>query len=180
MLVAVVVLALATGSFWLYQHFTAQQPDPSTAQLPRGPTSSRAKSPIPIYYSAPKAGPTHPPSVAGAPAKNPGGLQCLDIVIGRGAMAQPGSAVLVEYTDWLASNGKKLDSTYDRGDRPVSITPLGRAHVIRGWNEGLVGMRVGGTRRLIIPGALAYGAQGSQSVPPNATLIFDVTLLRVL
>jgi len=85
-----------------------------------------------------------------------------------------GSKVLVNYTGWL-TNGKKFDSSYDRGE-PFPFQIGGR--VIRGWNEGLQGMRVGGKRQLRIPSDLAYGPRGQPPmIPPNATLIFDVELL---
>ncbi|OLB46590.1 MAG: peptidylprolyl isomerase [Ktedonobacter sp. 13_2_20CM_53_11] len=106
-------------------------------------------------------------------------MQCLDLKVGSGKVAQQGSTVSVEYTGWLQSNGKKFDSSYDHGGQPFSVTPLGQASVIPGWNEGLVGMKVGGVRRIIIPAALGYGAQGNQAIPPNATLIFDVTVLSI-
>jgi FKBP-type peptidyl-prolyl cis-trans isomerase len=108
------------------------------------------------------------------------GLQYIDIKQGTGAEAKEGSTVTVEYTGWLQSDGKKFDSSYDRGAQPFDVTPLGQAQVIPGWNKGLVGMKVGGTRRLIIGPDLAYGAAGSPPViPANATLIFDVTVIAV-
>ena len=170
-LVAVVVIALAGLSFWQYQRFT-------TAHI--GPNCSTATSSVPIYDSTPTAGPASPPTVAGSPANNSDGLQCLDIKVGTGTVAQSGSTVSVEYTGWLASNGQKFDSSYDNGGQPFSVTPLGQAQVIQGWNVGLVGMKAGGTRRIIIPASLGYGAQGSPpKIPANATLIFDVTVLSV-
>ena len=99
--------------------------------------------------------------------------------MGTGSAAKKGSKVSVEYTGWIASTCKKFDSSYDHGGQPFSVTPLGQASVIPGWNEGLVGMKVGGVRRIIIPAALGYGAQGNQAIPPNATLIFDVTVLSI-
>ena len=183
-LVAVVVIALAGLSFWQYQRFVAQQA--STAGTTKkttahvGPNCSTATSSVPIYDSTPTAGPANPPTVAGSPANNSDGLQCLDIKVGTGTVAQSGSTVSVEYTGWLASNGQKFDSSYDNGGQPFSVTPLGQAQVIQGWNVGLVGMKAGGTRRIIIPASLGYGAQGSPpKIPANATLIFDVTVLSV-
>jgi FKBP-type peptidyl-prolyl cis-trans isomerase len=105
------------------------------------------------------------------------GLQYQDIVVGTGAEAQPGSTVSVHYTGWL-TDGTKFDSSVDR-NKPYEF-PLGQGHVIRGWDEGVSGMKVGGQRRLTIPPDLAYGENGSAPViPPNATLIFDVELLEV-
>jgi FKBP-type peptidyl-prolyl cis-trans isomerase len=103
------------------------------------------------------------------------GLQYIDLVIGTGATAEAGQTVTVHYTGWL-ENGKKFDSSVDRG-QPFSF-PLGAGRVIKGWDEGVKGMKVGGKRKLTIPSKLGYGAQGAGGViPPHATLIFDVELL---
>jgi FKBP-type peptidyl-prolyl cis-trans isomerase FkpA len=110
-------------------------------------------------------------------------LQIEDTVTGEGTEAVAGTRVTVHYTGWLydpsaANNrGRKFDSSKDRGD-PFSF-PLGAGHVIRGWDEGVQGMRVGGTRVLTIPPEMGYGARGAGGViPPNATLVFEVELLR--
>ena len=111
----------------------------------------------------------------------PSGLQYEDTVIGEGPVAQAGQRVSVHYTGWLFQDGEqgnKFDSSKDRG-QPFSF-PLGAGHVIRGWDEGVQGMAVGGTRRLVIPAELGYGSRGAGGViPPNATLLFEVTLLAV-
>lgn len=105
------------------------------------------------------------------------GLQYIDLKVGTGATAQAGHTVSVHYTGWL-ENGKKFDSSVDRG-QPFSF-PLGAGRVIKGWDEGVKGMKVGGKRKLIIPSNLGYGARGAGGViPPNATLIFEVELLGV-
>jgi len=105
------------------------------------------------------------------------GLQYRDELVGGGAEANQGSHVSVHYTGTL-ENGSKFDSSRDRG-QPFEFL-LGSGMVIRGWDEGLQGMRVGGRRRLVIPGALGYGARGFPPViPPNATLVFDVELLGI-
>ena len=109
------------------------------------------------------------------------GLQYEDTTEGTGATAAAGNFVSVHYTGWLYNDGgagAKFDSSKDRG-QPFQFS-LGGGQVIRGWDEGVAGMKVGGTRRLIIPAALGYGARGAGGViPPNATLLFEVDLLGV-
>jgi FKBP-type peptidyl-prolyl cis-trans isomerase FkpA len=109
------------------------------------------------------------------------GLQYLDVVEGNGDVAAAGSYVQVHYTGWLYENGEagaKFDSSRDRND-PFEF-PLGAGMVIRGWDEGVQGMKVGGQRTLIIPSDLGYGPRGAGGViPPNATLKFDVELLAI-
>ena len=106
------------------------------------------------------------------------GLRYEDQETGAGAEAPgPGQTVFVHYTGYL-EDGTKFDSSLDRGE-PLSF-PLGVGYVIAGWDQGLVGMRVGGRRRLVIPPELGYGARGAGGViPPNATLIFEVELLEI-
>jgi FKBP-type peptidyl-prolyl cis-trans isomerase FkpA len=105
------------------------------------------------------------------------GLKYEDLVEGNGETAQAGQMVTVHYTGWL-ENGQKFDSSKDRND-PFRFK-LGAGQVIRGWDEGVAGMKIGGTRKLTIPANLGYGARGAGGViPPNATLIFDVELLAV-
>jgi FKBP-type peptidyl-prolyl cis-trans isomerase len=181
---AVVVIAAAGLAYWQYQRYTSQQSAAAASTTKHtaatiGPKCSTASAVPSIYASTPKAGPTSPPPATGVAATNADGLQCLDLKVGSGKVAQQGSTVSVEYTGWLQSNGKKFDSSYDHGGQAFSVTPLGQASVIPGWNEGLVGMKAGGTRRIILPASLAYGPQGNQAIPPNATLIFDVTALSV-
>jgi FKBP-type peptidyl-prolyl cis-trans isomerase len=131
-----------------------------------GPASARAATP------------------AGGPAKTTGkgtttasGLKYWDLKKGTGAVAKTGTVVKVHYTGWL-TDGKKFDSSVDRNE-PFEFR-LGAGMVIRGWDEGVAGMKIGGKRTLIIPSELGYGARGAGGViPPNATLIFDVELLGV-
>jgi peptidylprolyl isomerase len=109
--------------------------------------------------------------------KTPSGLEYEDQEVGTGASPKPGQTAVVHYTGWL-TNGKKFDSSRDRGE-PFSFS-IGRGQVIQGWDEGVLTMRVGGKRKLTIPASLGYGARGAGGViPPNATLVFDVELLEV-
>jgi FKBP-type peptidyl-prolyl cis-trans isomerase len=116
-----------------------------------------------------------PTKVTGAPTKTADGLEYWDIKVGSGATAQRGQMVKVHYTGWL-TNGKKFDSSVDHG-QPFTFH-LGGGEVIKGWDEGVEGMKVGGKRQLRIPPELAYGQRGYPPIiPPSSTLIFDVELL---
>ena len=133
--------------------------------------------------SSHKATPTRVPNtnaptkVTGEGVKTESGLQYWDIKVGTGDKAKSGDKVKVHYTGWFTS-GKKFDSSVD-ARQPYSFT-LGQGNVIKGWDEGVTGMKVGGKRQLRIPPELAYGEQGYKNiVPPNSTLIFDVQLLAV-
>jgi len=133
-----------------------------------------------LIASAQTARKTHPASgptkVTGPGVKLDDGLQYWVIREGLGAVAKEGSRVRVHYTGWL-TNGKKFDSSV--GGQPFDFT-IGNGEVIKGWEEGVAGMKVGGKRQLRIPPALAYGDKGYPPViPPNATLIFDIQLLAV-
>jgi FKBP-type peptidyl-prolyl cis-trans isomerase len=106
------------------------------------------------------------------------GLKYEDLVEGNGAVAAAGQRVKVHYSGWL-TDGSKFDSSLDRDD--PFVFPLGGGRVIRGWDEGVQGMKVGGTRKLTIPPQLGYGAAGAGGViPPNATLVFEIQLLEIL
>lgn len=118
-----------------------------------------------------------PTKVTGDGVKTDSGLQYWDIKVGTGDVAKEGSRVRVHYTGWLTT-GKKFDSSVDAG-KPFDFR-IGNGDVIKGWEEGVTGMKVGGKRQLRIPPNLAYGAQGYPGViPANATLIFDIQLLGV-
>ncbi len=105
------------------------------------------------------------------------GMEYDDLVEGSGASPQQGQTAVVHYTGWL-TNGTKFDSSLDRGT-PFSF-PVGQGRVIKGWDEGVATMKVGGKRRLTLPASLGYGAQGAGGViPPNATLVFEVELLEI-
>lgn len=120
-------------------------------------------------------------AAAPAPVVLPGGTKAIDTKVGTGAEAVPGAYVSVHYTGWLYGDGmkgKKFDSSLDRG-QPFDF-PLGQARVIQGWDEGVAGMKVGGKRTLIIPPEAGYGQRGAGAdIPPGATLIFEVELLKV-
>ena len=106
------------------------------------------------------------------------GLKYEELTVGGGAVAEAGQTVSVHYTGWL-TDGIKFDSSVDR-NQPFQFL-LGKGQVIRGWDEGVQGMKVGDKRKLTIPPQLGYGAAGAGGViPPNATLVFDVELLEIL
>jgi len=121
---------------------------------------------------------TAPTKVTGDGVKTESGLQYWDIRVGTGAVAKSGDKVKVHYTGWLTT-GKKFDSSVD-ANSPFDFT-IDAGDVIKGWDEGVTGMKVGGKRQLRIPPDLGYGASGTPGgpIPPNATLIFDIRLLAV-
>jgi len=202
-IIALVLIALGSVGFWQYQVYTDHQHALAVSATATTTAKANAKSTVQANASVtagvqasatsvaqsvstayagsptPSAGPTTPPVVTQVATKTADGLQIIDIKVGSGAVATAGSTVEAEYTGWLQGSGKKFDSSFDHGGQPITVTPLGKAQIIQGWNEGLIGMKVGGTRRLIIPPALAYGPQAQGPIPANATLIFDVTLVSV-
>ena len=128
--------------------------------------------------------PAAAPATTTTPTDSTQGMKMTDVKEGTGAEAVNGKTVVVHYTGWLYDEaapdhkGKKFDSSRDRGD-PFDF-PLGAGHVIKGWDQGVAGMKVGGQRTLVIPPEMGYGARGAGGViPPNATLLFDVELLGV-
>ena len=146
----------------------------TTASTTTATTTSAAKESTAM---SPQASNPTPPAGSADTVTTPSGLKYVEVTRGDGPTAESGQTVSVHYTGWL-TDGSKFDSSLDRG-QPFSF-PLGGGRVIRGWDEGVKGMRVGGTRRLIIPSALGYGERGFPPViPPNATLVFEVKLLSV-
>ncbi len=139
-------------------------------------TAPPAKKPAKIMNVRPNT--KAPTKVTGDGVKTESGLQYWDITVGSGQVAKEGDRVRVHYTGWLTT-GKKFDSSVDAG-RPFTFA-LGNGEVIRGWDEGVAGMKVGGKRQLRIPPDLGYGENGTPdgTIPANATLIFDVQLLSV-
>jgi FKBP-type peptidyl-prolyl cis-trans isomerase len=127
--------------------------------------------------SAAHADTSAPAKTKGKPVTTPSGLKYWDLKKGSGAVAKAGDSVQVHYTGWL-TEGKKFDSSVDRGS--PFVFKLGAGMVIKGWDEGVAGMKVGGKRQLHIPAELGYGARGAgDAIPPNAELIFDVELLGI-
>jgi FKBP-type peptidyl-prolyl cis-trans isomerase len=116
------------------------------------------------------------PKATGAAPKN---LKVEDLIEGKGPAAKAGDKISVRYVGTLYDNNKEFDSSWKRGKAPFQLT-LGQGQVIQGWDQGLVGMKVGGRRRLTIPPDLAYGAQGQPpTIPANSTLVFDVDLTKI-
>jgi hypothetical protein len=175
-MIALVVFAiLPSAACSSYNESSGSTPDSAAAKPPITATpASQCPPATPVSASVPGA----PPLPADAKSTTtPSGLQYVDVVQGTGAIAQAGQMATVHYTGWLP-NGTKFDSSRDRG-QPFSF-PLGGGQVIKGWDEGVANMHVGGQRRLIVPPELGYGARGAGgAVPPCATLIFDVELLGV-
>jgi peptidylprolyl isomerase len=151
---------------------------PTTLLGTRPPNATPRPSPAAARASASPAAASSLPTVPpGTPDLTtlPDGLKYQDITVGSGAQPTSGQKVTVNYTGWL-ENGTKFDSSLDR-NMPFTFT-LGQGQVIKGWDEGVAPMKMGGKRRLVIPAALAYGASGRPpTIPPNATLIFDIDLL---
>ena len=154
MIVLIAVMALVVAPV------VAQQASAKSTQAGKtAPATKAAKAPEP------------------APVVTPSGLKYWDLKVGTGTEAVKGKTVSVHYTGWL-TDGKKFDSSLDAG-RPLEFR-IGAGNVIKGWEEGVAGMKVGGKRKLEIPPALAYGQQGYPGViPPNSTLVFQIELLGV-
>jgi FKBP-type peptidyl-prolyl cis-trans isomerase len=181
-IVAVVVIVIVGLGFWQYQQYTASQAQIANQHATATASANDKNATATVHALAMRPAPDKLPTVSGQPVTLSDGLQYIDSKTGLGSPATSTSTVTVIYTGWLQSTGQKFDSTYDNGGEPFSVT-LGQQQVIPGWEKGLVGIRSGGTRRLIIPAALAYGSQGASQgkvpIPPNATLIFDVTAVAI-
>ena len=149
----------------------------SSSSTTSGSSATTTESSTGMGAGATTTTPAPATAAAGKEVTMPNGLKIEDQVVGTGAEAGDGMKVSVHYTGWL-TNGTKFDSSRDRNE-PFEFT-LGKGQVIRGWDEGVKGMKVGGKRKLTIPPDLGYGAAGAGGViPPNATLVFDVELLGV-
>lgn len=149
--------------------------EPSAAEAKAAPAPSGSAAFRPLHDALAQLG-----QDAGAPPPAPpeGKLEIKDVVVGKGAEAKTGDTVKVHYTGTLA-DGKEFDSSRKPGGKPFEVE-LGAGRVIKGWDQGIPGMKVGGKRKLVIPPSLAYGPRGFPgAIPPNATLTFDVELLEV-
>jgi hypothetical protein len=158
-------------------------PDPYATS---GPVANESPGPVPSPSASPGADDFN--AGAGLPVITyPDGLKVIDLKVGTGAVAVSGKSVTMQYTGWLTSGPPPFDSSRNAGRSPFTFTlNASPEQVIPGWDEGILGMKVGGKRKLIIPPDLAYGPNGSTDpntgavvIPPNATLIFEVELLKV-
>jgi peptidylprolyl isomerase len=168
----VILIAVVLVGIWLFVSKGTKQT--ATIYDSAAPTVNNSTTPT----ATPIVTPTPVISPVGKLTKMKDGLQIQDEVIGTGPVANSGDTIAVQYTGTL-SNGKKFDSSYDHG-QPFAFQ-LGVGQVIKGWDEGVIGMKVGGKRKLIIPPTLAYGSQdvGNGLIPPNSTLIFEVELVGI-
>ena len=172
--IAVATLVGACGSSGTSTGNSAIQPAPSAAQTDTTaatatPTTTPASPPVPAAIAK-------KPTIAKPAGPAPKTLIVRDLIRGTGTAAKAGQSITANYVGVLYSNGQQFDASWDNG-APITFT-LGTGNVIPGWDRGLVGMKVGGRRELIIPSALAYGAAGRPpKIPANAALIFDVDLL---
>lgn len=158
---------------------TAEQ-QAKTLTAAAGTTTSQA--PPTVTKVAPSAGErdiNSKPKIPKQSGAAPKTLKVEDLIAGKGPAAKTGDKISVRYVGVLYDTGKEFDSSWKRGKAPFQLT-LGQGQVIQGWDKGLVGMKVGGRRRLTIPPDLAYGAQGQPpTIPANATLVFDVDLTKI-
>jgi peptidylprolyl isomerase len=160
-LITIFSILLASATLGAQNSSTTTAPKPKPAIRPAGTHPAAAKTPA-----------AQPWITTGT------GLKYQDVVVGKGAQPKPGDNIMVNYTGRF-ENGKVFDSSLSPGRTPFELH-LGRGEVIPGWDQGLATMHVGGKRKLVIPPSLAYGASGMGGViPPNATLTFDVELLKI-
>lgn len=172
-LIYVIVLVVVALGIWLF----IRKGNTQSALYSTSPSPTASASATPEMTATPVVTPTPVASPAGKVVKLADGLQYQDEVIGTGAAAKAGDTVTVQYVGTL-TNGQQFDSSYARSQ--AFTFQLGVGQVIKGWDEGVAGMKAGGKRKLQIPPALGYGAQGAGNViPPNATLLFEVELVSI-
>jgi FKBP-type peptidyl-prolyl cis-trans isomerase len=156
---------------------TAEQQAKTQAAAPAETTP--APTPTKVAPSAGERNISTKPKIPKASGAAPKSLKVEDLIEGKGAAAKSGDKISVRYVGVLFNNNKEFDSSWKRGKAPFQLT-LGQGQVIQGWDQGLIGMKVGGRRRLTIPPDLAYGAQGQPpTIPANSTLVFDVDLTKI-
>jgi len=183
---ALTALAVLALSGCASKEDTASSTPPPTpaASSPAMAPDSQGPPPAPAAPAAPAGDVSAVPSTTKIDGKSvtlktlPSGVKYYDMKVGTGVSPKNGQTVSVQYTGTLL-DGTKFDSSYDHGGQPIDF-PIGVGRVIKGWDEGVPSMKVGGKRRLVIPGDLAYGANSpTPTIPPNATLIFDIELVGV-
>jgi len=184
---AVVLIVVSVAGYIEYQRYTSDRAaaqlasaNATATRVARNQATAIAQCLAGLHSTpTPTAGPAKPPAVTGNPVSLSDGLQYIDVQVGCGPAAKTGSNVSVQYTGWFQKTGKKFGSSWDSSAQAITVV-LGQGQVIKGLDEGLVGMKQGGTRRLIIPAALAYGAAGRPpTIPPDSVLIFDVTMVSI-
>ncbi|MCL6096115.1 MAG: FKBP-type peptidyl-prolyl cis-trans isomerase [Patescibacteria group bacterium] len=168
-----IAAVLILGGLFIQQQGSQKNPL-ENSQTTNSTTPTPTQTPVLLPTQSPQ--PAQNSSQSGNIIIMPDGLKIQDISLGTGREAKSGDTVAVNYLGTL-ENGTKFDSSYDR-NQPF-ITQIGVGQIIKGWDEGIPGMRVGGKRKLIIPPELGYGAQAAGSIPPNSTLVFEVELVSI-
>jgi peptidylprolyl isomerase len=185
---AIGTAAVLGVGIYLIVHFAGGSPSkkPSAAVSPAAaptasatPTVAAAKAPTKCKKITPDPTAKGQPVIPQVKGKLTNKLVIRDVKKGHGPAAKAGSTLSVDYIGVSCDTGKVFDATYKDGGKPFSVTPLGTASVIPGWNTGLIGVKAGGVRELVIPAAQAYGATGSGAIAPNDTLVFLVTVKSV-
>lgn len=177
--IAIIVVVVGLSALFFLQQKSIKNPLDNQMVNNFLPAKPAAVTPLPSV--TPIVSPTstasvQPSSQSGNMVTMTDGLKVQDLTVGTGSEVKPGDTVAVNYLGTL-ENGDKFDSSYDR-NQPF-VTQIGVGRVIKGWDKGIVGMKVGGKRKLIIPPGLGYGTQSAGSIPPNSTLIFEVELVAI-